>query len=101
MPRAADLRLDEEEVRAVLRAERAESASGGGRRGDGDFRTGPADRLDAQCHEIVADRCAVRLGEHVVDLVLRRRGDALEDLRRIVVPSLDALEIQDREATEL
>ena len=44
---------------------------------------------------------AGRVRQDVVDLVVRRRRDLREDRRRVVVARLDALEVQDREPTEL
>ena len=44
--------------------------------------------------------CRVGLGEERLDLVVGRGRDPLEDLVRVVVAGLDALEVEDREAAE-
>ena len=56
VPRAADLALDEEQVRAVLRAERPEPASRGRRRRYRRARSGAVDLLDTARNELLADR---------------------------------------------
>ena len=94
------LALDQEEVRAVLRAERPEPAGGARRGGDRGAGPGGVDLVEPARDELLADRLQVGLGEQVLDLVVGRRGDAGEDLVRLVVARLDALEVEDREATE-
>ena len=85
----------------MLRAERPEPAGGRRRRGDRDPRTGRVDLLDPAGDELLADRLGVGRGEEVVDGVVRRGGEPLEDRVGVVVAGLDALEVQDREPAEL
>ena len=84
----------------MLGAERPEPAGGARRRGDGDLRSRGVDLLDPPGDELLADRGRVGLGQEVLDLVVGRGGDALEDRVGLVVAGLDALEVQDREAAE-
>jgi hypothetical protein len=60
----------------------------------------PASRRDPSGDELVPDRLRVGLGEELVDLVLRRRGDPGEDLAGFVVAGLDTLQVQDRETAK-
>jgi hypothetical protein len=75
---ARHLRLDEEQVGAVLRAEGAEAAGGGRGGRDGDLRACRADFLDPAGDQVLANRCRVRLCERVVDLVVWGVGDAAD-----------------------
>ena len=84
----------------MLGAERPETARRRGRRGDRGPRPRGMDFLDPACDELVANRLLVRGGQHVVDGVVGRVGDSLEDPGRVVVARLDALEVQDREAAD-
>ena len=56
--------------------------------------------LDPAGNQLLADRRTVGLGEDVLDLVVGRGGDPLEDLGRVVVPGLDALEVEERQAAQ-
>src|SRR4029450_4176275 len=67
---------------------------------DRDLRAGGVDLVDPASDELIPDRSCVGGGEDVVDLVVRRVGDLRQALRRLVVASLDAFEVQDREAAE-
>ena len=84
----------------MLGTERAEAAGGARRGGDGGPRPGGVDGLDAGGDQVLADRLLIRLGEQVVDLGVGGGGDAPQDLGRVVVACLDALEVEDREATQ-
>jgi hypothetical protein len=97
---AADLALDEEKVRAVLRAKWTEPASGGGGRCDGSSRTRSMELVDPAGDQVLANRLGVGLREKVVDVAVGSRTDLREDGVRIVLAGLDALEVQDREPTE-
>ena len=86
-----DLALDQEEVRAVLGAERPEPAGGARRGGDGGPRAGGVDLVEPAGDQLLADGRLVRLGEDGLDVAVGGRRDALEDLGRLVVARLDAL----------
>ncbi len=100
MAGAGDLALDEEQVRAMLGAERPEPPGGARGRGHRDLRSGLVDLRDAAGDQVVTDRCFVGGREHVVDLAVGRRRDPAEDFAGVVVARLDAFEVQDREAAE-
>ncbi len=97
---AADLALDEEQVGAVLGAERPERASRARGRGDRRLRARGVDLVESPGDEVLAHRLQVGLGEEGLDVGIRRRGDLAEQLVRVVVAGLDALEIEDRETAE-
>ena len=94
------LALDEEQVRAVLGAERPEAARGGGRRGDRGLRTRGMDLIEPPRDELLADRLLVGLGEERPEVGVVGRRDPLEDRVGVVVARLDALEVQDGEPAE-
>jgi hypothetical protein len=58
------------------------------------------DLRDPAGDQLLADRRCVHLGEKVLDRVVRCGRDLLENRVGIVVSSLDALEVQHREAAE-
>ena len=96
-----DLRLDEEQVRAVLGAERPEPA--------GDARASPTTAAfePAACSSSIRRAISSsRIGGAYASAstswtcVVGRGGDPLEDLGRVVVARLDALEVEDREPAE-
>jgi hypothetical protein len=89
--RRRDLRLDEEQVRAVLGAERPEPAGDARGRGHGRLRTRGVELLDPAGDQVLADRRRVGLGEHVLDPVVGRLDDSVEDRGRVLVARLDAL----------
>ena len=95
-----DLALDEEQIGPVFSAERPEPPGRPRRRSDRRLRPGRVDLVETPNDQLLADRFTVGLGEQALDLVIGRRGDAIEDRGRFVVAGLDALEVQDREATE-
>ena len=100
VPRRRHLALDEEQVGAVLGAERAEPPGDARRGRDRGLRARRVDRLDAVGDEVLADRLLIRLRQDVVDLGVRCRRDPLQDRVGIVVAGLDALEVEDREPAE-
>ena len=64
------------------------------------FEPGGVQLLDPAGDQVLADRGAVGLGEDVLHLAVRRRDDPVDDLGRVVVPELDALEVEDRQAAQ-
>ena len=58
------------------------------------------DLVDPAGDQLLADRRRVGLGEEVLDLAVGRGRDPAEDLVRVVVAGLDALEVEDREPAE-
>ena len=95
-----DLRLEEEQVRALLRAERAVAAGDTRRRGERSRGACGVQLLDPAGDQRLADGGPVGLGEDVLDLPVGGRDDPVQDLCRVVVAELDALEVEDRETAE-
>jgi hypothetical protein len=58
------------------------------------------DLLDPAGDQLLPDRLGVGRGQEVVDGVVRRGGEPLEDCVGVVVTGLNALEIQDRQPAE-
>ena len=75
-----DLRLDEEQVRAVLGAERAVGAGDARRGRERGLRARGVELVDPAGDELLADRRLVGLGEDVLDPVVGRSDDPVEDL---------------------
>ena len=94
------LALDEEEVGAVLGAERPEPTRRAGRRRDRRLRPRGMDLVEPAGDEVLADRLLVGLGEERREIAVGGRRDPLEDGVRIVVARLDALEVEDRQPAE-
>ncbi len=99
MARRADLRLDEEEVGPGIGRHLGVMP---GRRGGGRHRRDAAGCLHAADHranQVVPHRRGIRLGEHVRrHLAGVRRRDPLDDRRRVLVPRVEALEIDEGNA---
>ena len=71
-----------------------------GRRRDRGLRARGVDLVEPAGDEVLADRLPVRLGEERLDVAVGGRRDPLEDVVRIVVAGLDALEVEDRQPAE-
>ena len=84
----------------MLRAERSVAAGDTRRRGERGRGAGGVQLLDPAGDQLLADGRLVGLGEDVLDLGVGGRDDAVQDLGRVVVAELDALEVEDREAAE-
>ena len=96
---ARHLALDQEEVGAVLGAERPEAPRAPGSRATAAL-TGRVDFRRAERDQVLTDRLPVRLGEDRLDVAVGCRRDPLEHAVRVVVARLDALEVEDGEPAE-
>jgi hypothetical protein len=100
VPRAGNLRLDQKQVGARIGRDFGVMP----RRGRcGRHRRNPARRLDAvdeRPNQLVANRLRIRLGQDRCRRVTAlRRGDPLDDRRRILVAGVQPLEVHERQAT--
>ncbi len=94
------LRLDQEQVRAVLRAQAARI--GGPRQASRTRPPGSRRPAAPRCGGRPARRgwALVRLGEQRLDLVVGRGGDPRQDRVGLVVACLDTLQVEDRDTTQ-
>ena len=102
MPGARDLRLDQEEVRARLRGQLRVMPRGRRRRGDGGDPATSLDAGDEGADQLVARRLIVGRGQHPCGLFARRRRhDAFDDRRCVLVPGIEPFEVDERQAAGL